>query len=129
MRRDLQLPDRPMPPDVIFTTWQPALADQFFQAYDASFRERPGFPGYSAAEWISDRIEDENFKPGWSRLARSGDLPVGFLTAGTEHPGGVVQVGVIPGRRRCGLGSCTYGRDHAANESGWRERDPAYRKH
>jgi mycothiol synthase len=108
MRCDLRLPlpDRPLPPGVTVTIWQPNLADQFFQAYHASFRERPGFPGWSAAEWIGRRIDDENAKPEWSLLARAGDVPVGFLTAGTEHPGGfIVQIGVIPGQRRRGLGS------------------------
>jgi ribosomal protein S18 acetylase RimI-like enzyme len=108
MRRDLHLPlpNRPLPPNVTVTSWQPNLADQFFQAYQTSFRDRPGFPGWSAAEWIGRRIDDENARPEWSLLARSGDVPVGFLTAGTEHPGGfVVQMGVIPGQRRRGLGS------------------------
>ncbi|MGH8630891.1 MAG: GNAT family N-acetyltransferase, partial [Burkholderiales bacterium] len=108
MRRDLHLPlpDRPVPRDVMITSWQPALANQFFRAYEASFRERPGFPGLSATEWISRRTDDDNFKPEWSLLARAGDVPLGFLAAGTEHPGGfVVQIGVIPGQRRRGLGS------------------------
>ncbi len=109
MQRDLRLPlpDRPVPPELSLTTWQPALADQFFQAYQASFRDRPGFPGYSAAEWISDLTEDENFKPEWSLLARTAeDVPAGFVNASAERPGGyVVQVGVIPGQRRRGLAS------------------------
>jgi ribosomal protein S18 acetylase RimI-like enzyme len=108
MRRDLHLPlpDLPLPPSVTVTSWEPNLADQFFQAYHASFRDRPGFPGWSAAEWIGRRIDDENARHKWSLLARSADVPVGFLTAGTEHPGGfVVQVGVIPEQRRRGLGS------------------------
>jgi ribosomal protein S18 acetylase RimI-like enzyme len=108
MQRDLRLPlpDRPMPPGVSFTTWQTALADQFFQAYEAAFRERPGFPGYTATEWITNLNENENFKQEWSLLARVGDLPVGFLNASADRPGGyVVQVGVIPGQRRRGLAS------------------------
>jgi len=108
MRRDLHLPlpDRALPRDVTITVWQPDLAEQFFHAYDASFHDRPGFPGWSAAEWIARRTDDDNFKPEWSLLARAGDVPVGFLTAGTEHPGGfVVQIGVVPAQRRRGLGS------------------------
>lgn len=40
MRRDpdMPLPDRALPPDVTVTSWQPDLADQFFQAYDSAFR-------------------------------------------------------------------------------------------
>lgn len=108
MQRDLllPLPNLAMPPEVNFTTWQPVLADQFFQAYQAAFRERPGFPGYSADQWISDFLENENFKPEWSLLARAGDQPVGFVTASAEPPGGyVIQVGVIPEQRRRGLSS------------------------
>jgi ribosomal protein S18 acetylase RimI-like enzyme len=106
MRCDLvnQLPVRPFPPEITLTTWQPDVADQFFQAYHAAFRERPGFPGYSAEEWITDKNEDENLVPGWTILARIGDQPVGFLTAGSEHPGGFIsQVGVIPEQRRRGI--------------------------
>ena len=124
MRRDLQrpLPDRPLPPDVTVMSWQPSLAEQFFQAYHASFRDRPRFPGWSAAEWIGRRIDDESARPDWSLLARAGDAPVGFLTAGTEHPGGfVVQVGVIPEWRGQGLGSAlmveTMRRMQAAGET------------
>ena len=108
MERDLQqpLPNLSIPPDVNFATWQAALADQFFQAYEAAFRERPGFPAYPAAVWISDYLENESFKPEWSLLARAGNQPVGFVTASSESSGGfVIQVGVIPEQRRRGLSS------------------------
>ena len=109
MQRDLRLPlpDSPLPPDMSITTWQLSLAEQFFKAYDAAFRDRPGFPGYSAAQWISDYNEDEHFKTEWSLLARSSaGLPVGFVTASAEQPGGyVIQVGVIPEQRRRGIAS------------------------
>jgi mycothiol synthase len=105
MRRDLNqpLPDRPFSPDVTISAWQPALAGQFFQAYDAAFRERPGFPGWTAAEWV-DHWTTDNFKPEWSLLAGAGDVPLGFLIAADNPPYGfVVQVGVIPAQRRRGL--------------------------
>lgn len=108
MQRDLRqlLPEQPLPADVSLTTWKPELADQFFQAYTAAFRDRPGFPGTPAAEWISDLTENETFKPEWSLLARVGELPVGFINADAERPGGYVQqIGVIPGQRRRGLAS------------------------
>ncbi len=108
MRRmlTLPLPDRPVPPEATITSWQPDLSLQFFEAYEASFRERPGFPGWSAAEWIAWSFEDETAKPEWSLLARVAGVPVGFLTAGAEPPGGfVAQMGVIPGHRRRGLAS------------------------
>jgi mycothiol synthase len=123
MRRDLHqpLPDRPPPPNVTITSWQPDLAGQFFQAYARSFRDRPGFPGWSAEKGL-DWTVDENYRPEWSLLARAGDVPTGFVTAGTEHPSGfVVQVGVVPEQRRRGLGSAlmveTMRRMQAAGET------------
>jgi len=108
MRRDLQLPlpDCPMPKDVIITSWQPTLANLFFQAYENSFRERPGFPSLSGTEWISRTADDDDFKPEWSLLAQADGEPLGFLTADSAPLSGfVAQVGVVPGQRRCGLGS------------------------
>lgn len=111
MERDLHqpLPDRPLPEDVTITNWQPDLADQFFQAYQTSFRERPGFPGYSAAEWIA-RVTENDHKPEWSLLARLACEPVGFVIGNidlTKHPPGshIWQIGVIPAQRRRGLAS------------------------
>ena len=107
MRRDLHLPlpDRPLPSDVTIASWQPDLAAQFFAAYDASFRERPGFPGWTRAEWVDSWMND-NFRPEWSLLARLGDTPLGFLTSAANPPHGfIVQAGVVPTQRRRGLGS------------------------
>ncbi len=126
MERDLRLPlpDSLLPAGMSITTWQPALAEQFFEAYEAAFRERPGFPGYSAAQWISDCNENENFKQEWSLLARTGDgFPAGFVVASAEHLGGfVVQVGVIPEQRRRGIASAliveTLRRMQAAGKNG-----------
>ncbi len=107
MQRDLRvsLPERPLPPGVLVVNWEPDLAEQFFQAYAASFRDRPGFPGWSAAEWIAWAV-DEYSVAEWSLLARSDGVPVGFLTAALGPPEGFVsQVGVVPAMRRRGLGS------------------------
>jgi len=111
MERDLRLPlpDRPFPPDVTIADWRPDLADQFFQAYQAAFRERPGFPGYSAEEWIT-RVNEDDHKPEWSLLARVGGVPVGFVNADvdltSDPPGGYIsQVGVVPAQRRRGISS------------------------
>jgi mycothiol synthase len=111
MERNLHLPipDRRLPQDVTTTNWQPELAEQFFQAYHASFRERPGFPGFSAAEWIAQVTENDH-KPEWSLLARVYGEPVGFVIGNIdltkEPPGGHIwQIGVIPAQRRRGLAS------------------------
>jgi ribosomal protein S18 acetylase RimI-like enzyme len=111
MERDLHkpLPDRLPPPGVTLTSWQPELAEDFFQAYHNAFRERPGFPGYSAAEWIAGVSSDEQ-KPEWTLLARVEGEPVGFVIGeidlSKDPPGGyIMQIGVIPAQRRRGLAS------------------------
>jgi mycothiol synthase len=111
MERDLHLPllERPLPQDVTITNWQPDLAEQFFQAYHASFRERPGFPGFSAAKWIG-LVTENDHKPEWSILARVDSEPAGFVIGNIDlskdPPGGHIwQVGVIPSQRRRGLAS------------------------
>ena len=70
MRRDLRrpLPECPLPEGVTLAGWQPGLAGQFYEAYHASFHERPGFPGWSAEEWIA-WTADDNLRPEWSLLA------------------------------------------------------------
>jgi len=111
MERGLQLPpqNRSMPEGVTTTNWQSDLAEQFFITYHASFRDRPGFPGYNAAEWIK-RVTENDHKPEWSLLARVDDEPVGFVIGNIDltkdPPGGEIwQIGVIPAQRRRGLAS------------------------
>jgi ribosomal protein S18 acetylase RimI-like enzyme len=103
------VPDHPLPPDVSSTNWQPDLADQFFQAYDGAFRDRPGFPGYSAEQWITGVTENDH-KPEWTLLAYVNAVPVGFVIGNIDlsldPPGGhIAQVGVIPSQRNRGIGS------------------------
>lgn len=111
MRRDLGLPitDHAIPPDITMASWKPELAEQFYQAYHAAFRERPGFPGWSASEWITHVTENDHI-PEWSLLASADGAPLGFVIGNidltTSPPGGFVwQIGVIPAQRRRGLGS------------------------
>jgi mycothiol synthase len=103
------LPDRQLPPDVTITDWRPDLADEYFQAYDAAFRDRPGFPGYSADQWITEVTENDH-KPEWTLLAYVDGMPVGFVIGNIDlsldPPGGhIAQMGVVPAQRRRGLGS------------------------
>ena len=111
LRRDLRqpLPGQPLPAGVTVTAWQPAVAEQFYQAYHAAFRERPGFPGWSSAEWIA-QVNDVGHMPGWSLLASAAGVPLGFVIGyaipTTDPPGGYIwQVGVVPAARRGGLAS------------------------
>jgi ribosomal protein S18 acetylase RimI-like enzyme len=111
MRRDLRqpLPGPALPDGVVLATWQPETAGHFFQAYHAAFQERPGFPGYSADEWICG-VNGNDLVAEWTLLARAGDAPLGFVIGAldltADPPGGyVVQIGVVPAARRRGLAS------------------------
>jgi mycothiol synthase len=104
MRRNLHLalPDAPFPSGVALVEWTPALAGQFFEAYQDAFRERPGFPGWSAAQWIEWATGDDGFHPQMSLLARDGEQPVGFIVCDDAW---IVQVGTHPAWRGRGLGA------------------------
>jgi mycothiol synthase len=104
MRRDLHvaLPDAPFPPSLEIEEWKPGLANHFFEAYQAAFRERPGFPGWSAEQWIDWATGDDGFHPHMSLLARDGERPVGFIICDDAW---IVQVGTHPAWRGRGLGA------------------------
>jgi mycothiol synthase len=105
MRADLTAP---VPPPVwpVGTTvreWNTHTEPRFFALYEASFRERPGFPGWRAAQWIAEVADDEEFRPAWSVIATvPGRGDIGFVTAAV---GWIVQVGVAPAARGEGLGA------------------------
>lgn len=111
MRRvlDSPLPDYPFPPGVTIANWQPDLGEKFYQAYETAFRERPGFPGWSAAEWIAGVVENDLIHE-WTLLGLEAGQPVGFIIGAidlsADPPGAyIVQIGVIPAMRRRGLAS------------------------
>ncbi|HEX6967454.1 MAG TPA: GNAT family N-acetyltransferase [Micromonosporaceae bacterium] len=105
MRFDLAdpIPRTAVPAGIVVERWSAALADRFFAVYEASFRDRPGFPAWSSREWVDWTTGDDDFRPEWSLLAvdpQDGD--VGFITCAD---GWIVQVGVRPDRRGRGLGA------------------------
>jgi len=104
MRRNLhlELPDAPFPPGLALAEWTPALAGQFFEAYQDAFRERPGFPIWSAEQWIEWATGDDGFHPQMSLLARDGKHTVGFIVCDDAW---IVQVGTHPEWRGRGLGA------------------------
>jgi mycothiol synthase len=61
--------------DVTFTEWSDSVAERFFAVYEASFRDRPGFPGWTAAEWIRRISGDDEFRADWTLLASRADNP------------------------------------------------------
>ncbi|GAB2589500.1 hypothetical protein Aab01nite_41530 [Paractinoplanes abujensis] len=101
---DLDLPPAEWPSGATVTAWDgPAIARRFHTTYDASFRDRPGFPGDPAEEWIAENEEDEDFLPGCSLLVTLPGLgDAGFVVAAR---GWIVQAGVVPFARRRGLGA------------------------
>lgn len=85
------------------TSWNDTTAPRFHAVYDAAFRERPGFPGWSADQWIAQVEDDDEFRPDWSILASVPGLgEAGFVTAAA---GWIVQVGVVPAARGAGVGA------------------------
>jgi mycothiol synthase len=104
MRCDLTGPGTAAPvwPDgTTLADWSDETSTRFHAVYAASFADRPGFPGWSAREWIGWSV-DEDFRPGWSVLATvPGVGDAGFVTCAD---GWLVQVGVVPAVRGRGLG-------------------------
>ncbi|MDR6322545.1 ribosomal protein S18 acetylase RimI-like enzyme [Actinoplanes couchii] len=100
--------------------WGPDVAERFHAVYVDSFRERPGFPDPSAEEWISETVEEDDFREDWSLLVSlPGVGDAGFVTA-TE--GWIVQVGVVPSARGRGVGAALIRESlRRASASGMRE--------
>ena len=120
MRRDLveqgnagDLPEATLPSGVTLATWDAATAPAFFAAYNASFSDRPGFPGWPEERWVEWTAGDPDFCPdlSWVALASAGaDGAVGFITCGLETSseaplGFIIQVGTRPDWRGRGLAS------------------------
>ena len=106
----LMLPRVRLSVAVDYLEWTPERAHVFFSVYAAAFRERPGFPGWSEAEWVRWTAGDPTFRPDLSVLALIQGQPVGFITCADyeEEPaqsGFVIQVGVDPEWRGQGLGA------------------------
>jgi mycothiol synthase len=104
------LPPIDMPVAVDYLEWTPARAHDIFAVYEAAFRDRPGFPGWSEAEWIRWTAGDPTFRPDLSVLAVIEGQGVGFITSADyedeeARSGFVIQVGVHPEWRGRGLGA------------------------
>ncbi|MFF2351308.1 GNAT family N-acetyltransferase [Kitasatospora sp. NPDC058115] len=90
-----------LPAGVRVAPWGEETRGAFYQAYCASFADRPGFPGLTLEQWADWLVEDD-FRPAASLVAQDADgTPVGFVACAE---GFLVQVGTVPGRRRQGLG-------------------------
>lgn len=112
MRFDLYqpIPDVAFPPSVTCLNWTPETTHQFFAAYEAAFRERPGFPGWSEEEWVGNMLEGPPFRTDLSWVAIAEGQPVGFITnedddQAPQQVGYIIQVGTHPHWRGQGVGA------------------------
>lgn len=101
-------PPAPHPPaDLVLSEWGEADPARFFAVYEAAFRERPGFPGWSQEQWTGWISDDEDFRPSWTLLASLGGTDVGFIAAAAT--GWIAQVGVVPSARGRDIGALLVG--------------------
>jgi len=80
--------------------WGDAAASASFDVYEAAFRDRPGFPGWSRSEWIDRLTGDPAFLSGASLCVLISGKLAGFAIC---SEGWVDQVGVAPAFRRRGV--------------------------
>jgi ribosomal protein S18 acetylase RimI-like enzyme len=112
MRFDLShaIPMVVVPPHNSFSTWTSERSHDFFVAYNASFRHRLGFPGWSEQEWTRWTSDNPTFRPDLSYLAEVQGQAAGFITneeddTAPEPTGYINQVGVDPRFRQQGIGA------------------------
>ena len=74
--------------------WGDAAAGASFEVYEAAFRGRPGFPGWSRSEWIGRLTGDADFVPEASLCVLRNGAPAGFVVCSR---GWIDQVGRRPG--------------------------------
>lgn len=91
------------PPELTLTEWPAASPARFFALYQAAFRERPGFPDPTEAEWSQWLSDDEDFVPAWTLLASLDGVDLGYVAG--ERTGWIAQVGVIPQARGRAVGA------------------------
>jgi mycothiol synthase len=91
------------PAGIGLTGWSGSTASRFYAVFEAAFRDRPGFPGTPADEWITETEEDDEFLPDWSLLATVPGLGDAGFVIGLA--GWIAQVGVLPEARRRGIGA------------------------
>lgn len=106
MVRSLEdLPRRDVPSNLCLLSWGPMTAPLFYHAYDAAFRDRPGFPGWDEDRWRAGLTESPGFVPEISTVVMDGPEPAAFAVLWVEgETGWITQIGVRPEWRGQGLG-------------------------
>ncbi|MBM7785556.1 GNAT family N-acetyltransferase [Tenggerimyces flavus] len=103
MRHDLgaAVPAVAYPDGVTVEAWSEDTSGQFFAAYQASFRDRPGFPDWTYEQWTGWMVDDD-FRPDLSLFAALQGNPAAFITTTSDW---IIQVGVDPAYRGRRLGA------------------------
>lgn len=103
MRHDLgaAVPTVAYPDGTSIAPWSDDTSGQFFATYQASFRDRPGFPHWTYEQWTGWMI-DEDFRPDLSLFATLNGQPAAFITSISDW---IIQVGVDPAYRGRRLGA------------------------
>jgi mycothiol synthase len=57
------------PAGLTLAEWGQADPARFYAVYQAAFRDRPGFPGWTQARWVQWLTDDEDFRAEWTLLA------------------------------------------------------------
>jgi mycothiol synthase len=106
MEFDLTADGQPPPPKwprgARVLEWGTDTAAASFTVYEAAFRGRPGFPGWTQSEWTDWLTGGDDFLPASSLGVLVDDVPAGFVVC---SQGWIDQVGVAPKYRRVGLAS------------------------
>ena len=108
MRYDLSrtLPQVAPRSTITYLPWNEQNVHAFFTVYQAAFRDRPGFPGWSEEEWVHWVSDDPTFRPDLSFLAMVEEQPAGFVTNAEDGANGyLIQIGVHPQWRGQKLGA------------------------
>lgn len=106
MTRTLEdLPRCDIPANLCVLSWGAMTAPLFYHAYDAAFRDRPGFPGWDEQRWRAAFTAADAFVPESSMVIMDGPEPAAFAVLWEEgETGWITQMGVRPGWRGQGLG-------------------------
>lgn len=91
------------PETLVLSHWGQADPGRYYAVYQASFRDRPGFPGWTEERWIEWISDDEDFRPEWTLLASVDGRDVGFIVA--DASAWIAQMGVAPSARGQGIGA------------------------
>jgi len=106
MAIDLEVPPRPVWPEgVEARSFRPGDEEAFHAVAVEAFADDPTYEAGPLERWSADRLDRSAFDPAFWTLASASGRPVGIAVGYAAGPGGYVELlGVVPARRRRGLG-------------------------